>query len=367
MEKTNILILTPSLHIGGLEMVIAYLCRYINKERFNISVCCLKEIGSIGNDLIKDGFSVVALKKPNYLKNNYISWLQVLKIVRNNNIHVLHSHTLDSLIDASLCKFFLRKTRLIHTFHFGNYPNVPLKYLYMEKVFWRFADKLVAVGDEQKEKIKKTFKIRDNRIITLWNGVPKLKKIKPLALLDKDRYHGRVKIGTVCTLIEQKGLTCLLDVAYLLKKKNIKAIYLVAGEGHLRKELEKKIMQLGLSDDVVLLGWVDNAAEKFIPYIDIFFLPSLWEAMSVVVLEAMEAGKTVVVTNVGENRHVITDGIDGFIAEPNDAQSMSRILEQLIENDQLRNQVGAMAQAKIRTYFSVEKMVSAYQNLYTKY
>jgi glycosyltransferase involved in cell wall biosynthesis len=87
--------------------------------------------------------------------------------------------------------------------------------------------------------------------------------------------------------------------------------------------------------------------------------------MSVVVLEAMEAGKPVVVTNVGENGHVISDGNDGFITEPGDIQKMAAILARLIENRRLREHVGKMAQAKVRTQISVEKMVLAYQKLYT--
>lgn len=364
MEKTNVLILTPSLHIGGLEMVIAHICRYIDKERFTIQVCCLKEIGSIGNGLLQDGFSVVALKKPTYLKNNYASWLQVLTIVRSSNIHVVHSHTLDSLIDGALCKLSRKKTRLVHTFHFGNYPNIPSKYLYMEKLFCRFADKLVAVGDEQKRKIRHALGIKDGNLLTLWNGVPQLMRAPSCALVEQYRHPGTVVVGTVCTLIEQKGLGDLLDVACVLKRRGVNAVYLIAGEGHLRKELEDRIRELELGENVVLLGWVDHAAEAFLPYIDIFFLPSLWEAMSVVVLEAMGAGKPVVVTNVGENRHVITDTVDGFLAEARDVASLARIMERLIQNGELRSQVGARAELKIRTRFSVEKMVSAYEQLY---
>jgi glycosyltransferase involved in cell wall biosynthesis len=115
---------------------------------------------------------------------------------------------------------------------------------------------------------------------------------------------------------------------------------------------------------VVLLGWVDNAGTAFIPYVDIFFLPSRWEAMSVVVLEAMEAGKPVVVTNVGENNRVIEHGVDGWVVEPRDVESMAAILERLIGDHELRARAGARAQAKARTQFSVEKMVAAYEALY---
>jgi glycosyltransferase involved in cell wall biosynthesis len=364
LGKTKILIVTPSLHIGGLEMVIAHICRYIDKKKFDIKICCLKELGSIGKDLINEGHSVAVLPKPRYMKNNYISWLQILRLAKKENIQILHSHTLDAMFDVALCRVFTRKMKVVHTFHFGNYPNLPKKYLYIEKFCSRFIDQLVAVGNEQKEKIRKALNLDDRLFDTVWNGVPKSQEKKETSLVEKYRKNEQIIIGTVCTLIKQKGLTYLLDVAYALKQKGIRALFLVAGEGYLRGDLEKKASRLNIAGDVVFMGWVDNASKAFIPYIDIFFLPSLWEAMSVVVLEAMEAGKPLVVTDVGENRHVIEDGVDGFVAEPGDIQGMVKMLERLIDNKRLREQVGKMAREKVRSRFSVQKMVNEYERLY---
>jgi glycosyltransferase involved in cell wall biosynthesis len=284
--------------------------------------------------------------------------------VRKQNIHVLHSHSADALLDVSLCKLARRKTRAIHTFHFGNYPNRDSRDLRIEKAFSRFADQLVAVGDEQKGRIMAALNVRDRSIATVWNGVPVSQQELPSVLGGRYREPGRLVIGTACTLIEQKGLTHLLDVAHSLKQKGRQVTFVVAGEGHLRRELEEKRARLGLDEDVIFLGWTDNASRTFIPYVDIFFLPSLWEAMSVVVLEAMEAGKPVVVTNVGENSRVIADGIDGLITEPRDTDGMTRALDRLILDPHLRERMGASARAKVHSQFSVGRMVAAYEGLY---
>jgi glycosyltransferase involved in cell wall biosynthesis len=363
--KKNVLIVTHSLHIGGLEIVIANLCRHIDKEKFNISICCLKEIGSVGKELVKEGYSVKVFNPPRWLKNNYFSWLQLYLHSKEKNINILHSHTLDSLFDSVLCRFFNKKIKTVHTFHYGNYPKLPAKYILIEKIFCRFVDKLVSVGNVQKEKIIETFKIDKKSIITVWNGVPKIKGEPSLDMVEQYREKDRIIIGTVCTLIEQKGLSKLIDVASEIKKRSRKALFLIAGEGHLRAPLEEKVRKLGLKDEVKFIGWVDNPCYTFLPYIDIFFLPSLWEAMSVVVLEAMEAGKPVVVTDVGDNRFVIEDGVDGFLACPGKIQQMTDIIIKLIEDYELRVLIGEKARNKIREHFSVEKMVSAYEVLYT--
>ena len=364
VDKRNVLVVAPSMHIGGLEMVIYNICKTIDKHKFNIHLCCLKELGTIGEALIKNGCSITVLKKPTYMKTNYITWLQILSIIREKNIHVIHSHTTDSLLDATLCKLVASNVKAIHTFHYGNYPKLPKRYLYIEKYCSRIVDQLIAVGNEQKNRIISSLNIERDAIITIWNGVPSATEKPERSIVEKYRREGRVIIGTVCTLIEQKGLTHLIDVAQLLKQKGVCALFLIAGEGNMRNVLEEKVNRLQLNDEVIFMGWVENASTSFIPYIDIFFLPSLWEAMSVVVLEAMEAGKPVVVTDVGENKHVITDGVDGFVKTIGDNEAMAKTLNDLIENTGLRECTGEMARKTIRERFRVENMVRAYERLY---
>ena len=365
MRKIKVLQITPSLHIGGLEMVIANMCRHISfKDNVDLSVCCIKELGSIGQDLVRQGFSITVLNKPKYLKNNYISWYQILSIVKNNNIEVLHSHTMDSLLDATLCKLFNKQIKTVHTFHYGNYPNIPRKYMYIEMICARYCDQLVAVGNEQRKKIVKALNISDDIIHTIWNGVPKSTINHYSSVIDNYRHDGTVIIGTVCTLIEQKGLFDLITVADLLKKQNIHAKFIIAGEGHLRDELEKEVKTLGLTDNVVFIGWVENAAHTFIPFIDIFYLPSLWEAMSVVVLEAMEAGKPVVTTNVGENEHVIKNGISGFVLESRNIEGMAEILKRLVNDENMRYITGQKAKDSAHKSYGVNNMVSEYLKIY---
>ena len=86
MYKCNILIVVQSLHIGGLEMVTTNLCRYINKDKFNVSICCLKELGSMGKTLLDEEYSVIVLQNPKYFKNNYFSWYYLLSWIKKQKV-----------------------------------------------------------------------------------------------------------------------------------------------------------------------------------------------------------------------------------------------------------------------------------------
>jgi glycosyltransferase involved in cell wall biosynthesis len=166
-------------------------------------------------------------------------------------------------------------------------------------------------------------------------------------------------------LIPQKGLSDLLDVAKAIKDLGHKAIFVIVGEGQLRADLEAKRKLLGLEDTVVLTGWVANAAEVALPAFDIFFQPSLWEAMSMVILEAMAAGKPVVATSVGENSRVIEDGIDGLLVQPRDIGGMAAAIGRLINEATLRVKLGEAARQKAEQRFTVEHMTKAYEAIYS--
>ena len=140
--------------------------------------------------------------------------------------------------------------------------------------------------------------------------------------------------------------------------------FVIVGEGKLRPELEALRASLGLEETVILTGWVTNAAELALPTFDIFFQPSLWEAMSVVTLEAMATGKSVVTTRVGEAPHIIEDGVDGLLVDARDVSRMVAALIGLIADPGLRARLGIAARQKIARQLTVEHMTRAYERAY---
>jgi glycosyltransferase involved in cell wall biosynthesis len=365
-QKINLLFVTWGLYIGGAELVVANLCKNLNKDLFNISVCYLKLDGPIGRELSEKDFKVFTLPKSKLLHTDYISFLKLASIVKQKKIDIIHSQDTASLVDSSLCRLIVPGLKLVHTFHFGNYPHLPGNNLLLEKFCWRVPDKLIAVGNEQRDAIKNTLRIPDQRIITVWNGIEKKEAAIDNNIVKRFSNNKRVVIGALSTLIEQKGLTYLLDVAALLKKSHSNFIFIIAGGGPLLDALESKCRSLGLQDIVFFLGWVEDAASRILPFFDIFFQPSLWEAMSMVLLEAMAAGKPVVATDVGENRYIIDEGENGFLIAPKDIHGMAMALEKLILQPDLREKFGQAGKNKIDKYFNASTMAAAYEKVYQK-
>jgi glycosyltransferase involved in cell wall biosynthesis len=363
-RKINLLVAAAGLNIGGAEVVIKHLVQTIDRRRFNVTVCCIKACGLIGDELVREGIDIVTLSNSAKPKVDYFTFIKLLRLIRLKRIDVVHTHTTDALADAAVCRLLMPRLKLIHTFHFGNYPNLGWRHMWIEQVFSGLANRLIAVGEVQRRQIRDVFRFREGRIGRVWNGVS-------LSLnQDEGSFRSRVDaencilVGTIATLIEQKGLFDLLAVARKFRDAGNRVRFVIVGDGHLRAELEAKKRELGLDDIVVFAGWVMNAAAVALPAFDVFFQPSLWEAMSIVILEAMAAGKPIVATRVGENFHIIEDEVDGLLVEPKDVNRMAAALGRLIDDPELRCRLGSAASKKVTQQFTVERMTRAYEEIY---
>lgn len=235
----------------------------------------------------------------------------------------------------------------------------------MERVSSRLADRLVAVGGAQREQIKSAFRLRDDAVDLVLNGV---RVPAPGAGAAEFRgqvaAHDKILIGTIATLIEQKGLRDLLSVARRVRDASDAVRFVVVGDGHLRTELERRRGELGLDDTVVFYGWLRDAASLALPAFDVYFQPSLWEAMSISILEAMAARKAIVATRVGETPQVIEHGTQGLLFGPGDIDGMAGAITTLATDAGLRRSLGDGAAQRFAARFTVDHMTRDYERIY---
>jgi glycosyltransferase involved in cell wall biosynthesis len=364
-QEVNLLLLTTGLNIGGAEVVVRDLAQTIDRERFNVSICCLKVLGSIGQGLADSGIDICTLPGVVPERVDYSTSVKLRRVIRDKRIDVVHSHTTYALFDGILCKLTTPGLKVVHTFHFGNYPHTGRRTLWMERLCSRFADRLIAVGEFQREQIKSAFRLRDAAVGTVLNGV---RMPSPgagdLAFRSRVGADGKILVGTIATLIEQKGLRDLLSTARRVREIRDDVRFVLVGEGHLRTELERLRRDLGLDDTVVFYGWLRDAAALALPAFDIYFQPSLWEAMSISILEAMAAGRAIVATSVGETPRVIEDRAQGLLFPPGDVTGMADAILALAADPGSRRRLGDAASRKVAERFTVDHMTRAYEKLY---
>ena len=249
-RKINLMLAIAGLHHGGAERVVESLCRKLDSERYAVAICWRTARGDIGETLKSEGYEIIGIPEIRPDVSPYRRFLVLRRILKEFHIDIVHTHDRGSLVDAAQCRLLGSKTKIVHTFHFGNYPNLEKRYLYMDMVFSRFCDRLIAVGHEQAKLIQSALYLRDSRLSTLYNGVENV-----TGASDSDyitRISGIPKdatvIGSISTLTDQKGLFVLLDAAAILRDRGANCVFVIAGGGPLRSDLENKVQEFGLGE-----------------------------------------------------------------------------------------------------------------------
>lgn len=160
-------------------------------------------------------------------------------------------------------------------------------------------------------------------------------------------------------------------IEYLLrsfaKLKNNDANLLIVGNGTLKKLYIEIAKELNILDKTVFVGNVSNDdLPKYYAASDIIVLPSIsmGEAFGVVLIEAMATGKPIIASNLPGVRTVISDGINGFLAEPKNVEDLASKIEYLLENEDVRREFGKQGRKKAERYYSWENIGKKLESIY---
>lgn len=177
--------------------------------------------------------------------------------------------------------------------------------------------------------------------LVVGNGVDE-HLLEPRSVESSDRY-----ILFIGRLSYRKGLFDLLECAKVVcRRYDIK--FILVGKGELEQKIHNIIERDGLHDKIILMGH-QNRGElvKMYQNATIFVLPSHYEGLPTVLLEAMSCGLPVVATNVSGCPDVVSDGVNGFLVPPKSPEMMAEAISKLLDDEALRNELGRNARKTI--------------------
>ena len=275
------------------------------------SVCYTRFLGSLGEQLIRDGVRVASVAPRSHRTRHFVA-LNMLREIRKQRPDVVHTHGLQAINAVGPLAYAGILPPWIHTFHFGNYPYANRRWMWAERVFSRRASHLVAVSEAQRRDLVLHHGLQPSRIQTIPNGVLPNPHVNDAAQRATRRLalgfaENALVVGTVAVLTDQKGVTYLLQAAKKIHEHQAAIRFLIIGGGPLEDALHQEARDLGISDVVTFTGWRADVAQ-LLPLIDVYVMSSLWEAMPLALLEAMAAGRAIVVTEVGDNANVVGSG-----------------------------------------------------------
>ncbi|BDA70170.1 glycosyl transferase, group 1 [Calothrix sp. PCC 7716] len=164
----------------------------------------------------------------------------------------------------------------------------------------------------------------------------------------------------------QKDYPSMISAFAISLKKQPKSLLLIAGEGPLKTEIEKLVIQLGIQPNVQFLGPRRDIV-NLMNAADTYLMSSAWEGMPLVLLEAAATGLPIVATDVGGIPETVLDNETGFLVPPNNPEALSAAMQKLMDMPQVdRLEMGKKGRKYVLANYSTNKIVDKWEELYWK-
>jgi glycosyltransferase involved in cell wall biosynthesis len=169
----------------------------------------------------------------------------------------------------------------------------------------------------------------ENKVVLVYNGVDSTKKISSSHKIHEKK-ENEIIIGNAGRLTEQKGQKYLLEMAEILKNDGIKFKLLIAGEGELKDELQRKIRELDLEEEVILMGHVSDMT-GFFNSLDVFVFTSLYEGSANTLIETLQHQVPTVCFDISSNPEIILHQETGILVKPFEVEGLALAVKELYE------------------------------------
>ncbi len=355
------LFVLTSMPVGGAETLLVELIRRMDRSRFTPELCCLKELGPLGQVLSREIDTASRMIAHKY--DVRVLW-RLRNLMRRSQIDaVVTVETGDAMFWGRLAAWMAGVPAICSALHTTGYPNPverPNRWL------TPLNDALIAVAEPHGRYLVEATGCREDQLRVIPNGV------------DVDNFHPRWPnrelqqefgipsdapvVGIVAALRPEKNHGLFLDVAARVRRQLPETRFVIVGDGPQRENIERMIREHQLDEAVHLLGARFDVPEV-LSLLDVFLLTSHMEANPVSILEAMASEKPVVAPRIGSIPSTLVDGTTGLLAEPGDAEGMARHVVSLLANRGQAEAMGRAGREEVIAHWSVERMVEGYQDM----
>lgn len=303
----------------------------------------------------------VDFERSPFNKKNLQAYKQLVKIMKDENIDLVHCHT---PMGAVLARLAAKKCGIkdvlytAHGFHFFKGASIKnwLIYYPVERFLSRYTGTQICINMEDFNNAKK-FKATNVEYIAGvgidTKGIKEKSDIedkqkdelkKELNLKDTDRI-----LITAGEMIERKNQKFLLEVVKKIKEKETPVKLIVCGHGRLEHFLKSKVKELGVENNVIFTGYRTDIY-KILVLAEIFLFSSLQEGLPVAVMEAMAVGLPVVCSNVRGNADLIDNEKGGYVLDKFDVNRWADLIYSLLMDKNRLKSFGEYNMNRIKEY-----------------
>lgn len=335
--------------LGGAQTVVVQLANNLSKEHDVVLVAGQgdgKMWDMVDDKVVRE--SCPHLQRSISLKNDFLAAIELRRLYKKYRPDIIHLHSSKA---GTLGRIVFPSKKIVYTVHgFDSIRLAFRKFLPIEKCLQYFCKAVVGVSKyDEMNLISEGIK---NNVLTVYNGisVPNCSNISDREVFNE----GKKIILAIARVFPQKKTDLFIDVARLLPQYNFVWI------GN-----QREVTEFGeLPENCHFLGNIPNAG-AFCSKADLLMLPSNYEGLPMVILEAMSFGKPVVASNVGGISEIVRNDINGYAIE-NNAQLFAEKIQCILEDEKLYSKFSQNAFDLFCDKLTVDKMVQGYLDIYNK-
>lgn len=293
-------------------------------------------------------------------------WWTKLRIKKSYDI--IHAH---HPIPALIMKELFPDTPIWITIHSSYEKELLLNgkiqqgdrmYLFLTSLYREIESKvdgIITVSQAFKQYLS-SFLDEPDKVKVIYNGFDQ-KRFKPI-----EHDNAVPQLVSLCRLVPAKGLDTLLQACGLLKERGHEFVLHIIGDGPIRKELEQQAIDYGVYNETIFYGYMLHP-EQFMPFFDIFILPSRAEAFGNVFAEAALCWLALVGTNIGGIKEQIEHEKNGLLVPVDDGEKLAEALERLITQPEYRSKLAKAAWERAISHYSLERVIEQLKQIYEQH
>ncbi len=367
----NVLFIADKLSLGnstihGVTQLFAWWIPKFDQGKYNVSLCIIRGKDKAGDYLKERGISVTYLGKRKF---NPLILTDLLKVVRDNQIDIIHLHGYGASTYGRLVSLITHTPSVLHEHMVDR--KMPIYQRILDYCLAQTTTRAIAVSKAVRDFMSCSRFVSPKLIEIVPNGVPldefrQVSKQKRKIWLDSFSIPEENQIiGIVGRLHPIKGHHYFLEAASLVLKEYRKVSFLVVGDGDIRSHLEEYAKDLGISKSTFFVGFCGDIPLA-ISAMNFLVIASLSEGGPLTLFEAMAVGRPVISTDVIGLKDCIEVGKTGYLVPPKDPQALATKMLDLLLDPDLCKSMGKQAALSVNKYdnsFTVRSIEKCYDNI----
>jgi glycosyltransferase involved in cell wall biosynthesis len=363
-----VLLLARELDLGGTERQLTEIARTLDREAFEPHAGCFRPHGIRAEQLRRAGVPVAHFPVYSFRSKSAVDGvLAMRRYIQRHGIRLVHAFDVPGVMFgvpvARLCgvQCVLSSQRAFRELIGPGTRRVL-------RVTDRLAHGIVVNSQAVAKDLVETDGVRPDKLHLCYNGLDMTVFHPPCGPVSKPASLGAasVVIGVVCAVRKEKGLDILLRAFAGVRRLHQDVRLAIVGGGPALAELQALALELGVAADVHFEAPTPDVT-PWLHAIDVFVLPSLSEALSNSLMEAMACGCCAIASGTGGNPELVRHGETGLLFESRNVEDLERRLLEAIGDPALRAKLGQAASRRMAEEFSLAASAARMAEIYRSF